>query len=570
MGTRHPLAVVLGDLATEAAVTRLTVEPLSAAGVAELVAAAGGTVDPATLHERTGGNAFFVTEVLAAPEREVPPTVRDAVLARTLRLSDSARDVLGAAVVLGVPADPLLLAEVALRSTADVDECVAHGLLVGDRDGLGFRHDLARRAVADTLSPGQLIALHRNALAALRARGSEDDRQLARHAGAAGERCAAGGHATRAAARAARFGAHREAVAQYRAALQYLGDDPAERARLLAELSYECYLIDEPAESLAARRKAMELAELAGDEAAVGLHQRWLSRLSWFLGRNADAERYAERAVRTLEPLGDSHELGMAYSNQSQLAMLAGDDDGAVFWGNRALELAHRIGDREVETHALNNVGTSRLHLGYSVEARTQLNRSLDLALADDAHEHAARAYTNLGSTAVLARRLPEAEEIIRAGIAYCRERDLDSWDLYMEAQLARALSEHGRHSEAMACAQRVLSRPRVAPVSVIVAGAVAGQVAARLGADPREWLDRAWELAERTGEAQRLVLVAAAEADAAWLAGAPAPVDHLEVAWAASTARPVDWEVGEVSVLAGAGRADGRCARSRCPSRSR
>ena len=307
-------------------------------------------------------------------------------------------------------------------------------------------------------------------------------------------------------------------------------------------------MIDEPAESLAARRKAMELAELAGDEEAVGLHQRWLSRLSWFLGRNADAERYAERAVRTLEPLGDSHELGMAYSNQSQLAMLAGDDDGAVSWGNRALELAHRIGDREVETHALNNVGTSRLHLGYSVEARTQLNRSLDLALADDAHEHAARAYTNLGSTAVLARRLSEAEEIIRAGIVYCRDRDLDSWDLYMEAQLARALSEHGRHSEAMACAQRVLDRPRVAPVSVIVAGAAAGQVAARLGADPREWLDRAWELAERTGEAQRLVLVAAAEADAAWLAGAPAPVDHLDVAWAASTARPVDWEVGEAA----------------------
>ncbi len=548
VGARHPLAVVLGDLAAEPAVSRLTVEPLSAAGVAELVAAAGAVVDAATVHERTGGNAFFVTEVLAAPGRDVPPTVRDAVLARTMRLSDSARDVLAAAVVLGIPADPLLLAEVAQRSTADVDECVAHGLLVVDRDGLGFRHDLARRAVGETLSPGQMIALHRNALAALRARSFEDDRQLALHAGAAGERVSACEHATRAAVRAARFGAHREAVAQYRAALQFVGGDVAKRAALLADLSYECYLIDEPTESLAARSKAMELAALAGDQPAVGLHQRWMSRLSWFLGRNTDADRYAGRAVRTLEPYGDSHELGMAYSNQAQLAMLAGDIDGAVRWGTRALDLAHRIGDREVEIHALNNVGTSRLHRVYSVEARTQLTRSLDLALADDAHEHAARAYTNLASTAVLGRRFADADTVLRAGIAYCRDRDLDSWGLYMAAQLARALCEHGRHDEASECAQRVLSRPRLAPISVIVAGAAAGLVAARLGTDPGEWLDRAWALAEHTGEAQRLVPVAVAEAEAAWLAGAPAPVAHLDVAWAASTARPVAWEVGEIA----------------------
>ena len=36
----------------------------------------------------------------------------------------------------------------------------------------------------------------------------------------------------------------------------------------------------------------------------------------------------------------------------------------------------------------------------------------------------------------------------LRAGIAYCRDRDLDSWGLYMEAQLARALCEHGRDDE--------------------------------------------------------------------------------------------------------------------------
>ena len=41
----------------------------------------------------TGGNPLFVTEVLAAPTDIVPATVRDAVLARALKLSPAARDI---------------------------------------------------------------------------------------------------------------------------------------------------------------------------------------------------------------------------------------------------------------------------------------------------------------------------------------------------------------------------------------------------------------------------------------------------------------------------------------------
>ena len=103
----------------------------------------------------------------------------------------------------------------------------------------------------------------------------------------------------------------------------------------------------------------MELAELADDPQALGRHQRWVSRLSWFLGRNADSERYADRAVATLEPHGDGHELAMAYSNRAQLRMLGRRLPTAPStWGERAIAMAQRIGDREVEIHALNNVGT--------------------------------------------------------------------------------------------------------------------------------------------------------------------------------------------------------------------
>src|SRR5204863_373031 len=74
----HPLRVVLGSIATGVALTRLPLAPLSYEAVAELAEPFG--VDAEELHEVTGGNPFFVTEVIASGGAEIPATVRDAVL----------------------------------------------------------------------------------------------------------------------------------------------------------------------------------------------------------------------------------------------------------------------------------------------------------------------------------------------------------------------------------------------------------------------------------------------------------------------------------------------------------
>jgi hypothetical protein len=52
---------------------------------------AGRGADGAALHRITGGNPFFVSEVLASPPGRVPASVADAVLARVSRLSDDCR-----------------------------------------------------------------------------------------------------------------------------------------------------------------------------------------------------------------------------------------------------------------------------------------------------------------------------------------------------------------------------------------------------------------------------------------------------------------------------------------------
>ena len=78
----HPLRTVLGELPARGPVSRLRVPPLSLEAVAAMAEPYG--VDANELYRRTDGNPFFVTEVLAAGIRQVPETVRDAVLARGL------------------------------------------------------------------------------------------------------------------------------------------------------------------------------------------------------------------------------------------------------------------------------------------------------------------------------------------------------------------------------------------------------------------------------------------------------------------------------------------------------
>jgi DNA-binding CsgD family transcriptional regulator len=227
--------------------------------------------------------------------------------------------------------------------------------------------------------------------------------------------------------------------------------------------------------------------------------------------------------------------------------MLADDHAEAIRWGTLALNLARKLGDRSTEAHALNNLGAAYCKED-PTKARLRLTQSLDLAMATDEHEHAARAYTNLSVTFVTDRLLAEAARQLRTGIGYCRDRDLDSWELYMTAWLARVLAEQGEYAAAGTELAAVLRHRQLAPITRICALAVAGPLAARRGEDSGAALDEAMALAARTGEVQRLAPVAAARAEAAWLAGRAGDVAaEIDRAWPAVLAHPDPWDVGEL-----------------------
>src|SRR3712207_7912768 len=53
--------------------------------------AGGHGLRPADVHARTGGNPFFVSQILAQPDSPLPESVREAVVARTAALAPPVR-----------------------------------------------------------------------------------------------------------------------------------------------------------------------------------------------------------------------------------------------------------------------------------------------------------------------------------------------------------------------------------------------------------------------------------------------------------------------------------------------
>jgi DNA-binding CsgD family transcriptional regulator len=512
----HPLRVVLGELG---GAQRLTVEPLSPGAVARLAAA--HSIDGAALHARTGGNAFFVTEVLARHRGErTPDTVRDAVLARAARLPGRARRLLEAVAVARPRAEVWLLERIATEEVRELEACLASGMLRAEGDAVGFRHEIARATIEDELSPDRHVALHRAALAALV--GRAEPARLAHHAEAAGDGAAVLEHSQAAGKRAARLGAHREAAAHFAAALDHAdGLEPAARAALLERRSQACFLSGMIQEAVEAETDALEIYVATGNRLREGdAHQR-LGLFAWYQGDGPRVIEHHATAIEILETLTPGRELAQAYGRRVADCMMEFDLAGARRWGERAIDLAERLHETEVLAAATCHVGAVELAHGLD-EGREKLLRSLQLALDAGLHHHAAVAYCNLVSGSHDIRDYETAVAQLAAGRAFCDEHDLFAWHTYLGGWQAHIALDHGRWAEAAARAGENLDRARGSlPHSRFRSLLVAGLLHARRGeADPWPELDEALGIAVEANELDTLGPVAIARAEARWLAG--------------------------------------------------
>ncbi len=553
----HSLTQVLGEL-PPSCTHRIDLQPLTPDGVTAL-GAPSGYVDE-KIFQITGGNPFFVTELLACHEdfhEAVPASVKDAVGSRLNRLAPVEREFLEIISVIPGPVPRRILHPLFGDSGETLAmACVGRNLLMQDVNrSLRFRHELARLATLSRISASTQKVTHARVLEAL-LEGEHEPAldQLVHHAAGALDAKLVLHYAPRAAAKATAVGAHREAAAHLATALKFVDEaEPVIAAQLYEDWAYEAGLalrIND--EVLEARRHAITLWRAIGRMDKVGENLRWLSRLHWYRGEAAEAGHFADEAVRVLEDTPPSSERAMAYSLRSQLHMLNDRMDEAVEWGNRALELAAKFENDEVRIHALNNVGTALIFRD-KPEGIELLEESLALALQVGHHEHAARVYTNLAEYGVDYRNFELAERIIREGISFDTQHDLDSWTHYLVGRQAQLRMEQGRLRDAETIARGVLKLERLTLLMKLPALIVLARVRLRLGEpDAAELGAKALQDAMATDEAQYIVPALMGLTEAAWLDDRPhAAAEHLQRLTNVGALQMHSWNIGEAAVWA-------------------
>ncbi len=312
------------DLGRDRLLTRVVVNGLAPSDVGELLRAGGRDVDLAPeLHTATGGNAFFLTELIrhgnGAPlGEELPDSIRAMVGVRLDRLDRTVTQVLNLTAVAG-PAATLPVLELASGLDGDrlldaADTALSAGLLVEDGAGrLAMPHALIGQAVLARLGRTRRLDLHRRIAEALE-QASEPQSSpatLAHHLVEAGSltdrsrRISAGLSAGR---HALDVGAYEDSAkwCERVDALITERTDPTWRTEAAVLRSDAARARGDREGALAAAREAAALAVPTDEPMLIALAaERWmlaLSAVGFDIGEPADPELVAllERVIATL------------------------------------------------------------------------------------------------------------------------------------------------------------------------------------------------------------------------------------------------------------------------------
>jgi DNA-binding CsgD family transcriptional regulator/tetratricopeptide (TPR) repeat protein len=513
----HLLRGVLGEL-TGQHTMRIHVPVLSLEAVEQL--AKGTHRDAREVYLVSGGNAFFVRELLSATTETVPETVRDAVLGRLLQCSAAAREVAELVSLVPGKTEPWITRTILGEVGMAADEAVMRGLLKYHDEALAFRHELGRLAVESAIPRARALELHQSILRSL-IEHEADVSQLVHHALQAQDIKALLKYAPRAAQHAALAGAHREAVAHFETTLRFVDSlSPPERAQLFELHATECNLTNQVLAALDSAIQALVIWRELGDVESQARVLLLLGRQYWKSGQNASANRHVADAITLLETLPEGRVLAMAYSARSQLAMTGDHMEEALEFGHRALELSTRFGDNSVRAHALNNIGTALLESD-NAGGLAKLEESLAISRQHNMQDHAGRAYANLVSTAVRQRLPGVVSRFLAEGIEYCEVHDVQDSLNYVLVHGAYSDLNNGDWDKAARTATEMIEHHSLAVAQRVPALVVLARVRARRG-DPGvdTLLDEAAQLALPTGELQRIGPIAAVRAEVAWYRG--------------------------------------------------
>jgi len=465
---RHPLRPFLAELDRGRRAERLELARFGRDEVAAQLAGIQGTPAPPELteriHARSDGNAFFVEELAAtaAADGELPPSLRDTLLARIELLAEPTQQVLGVAAAAGARVGHDLLAEVAGLPDAELlaglrEAVSAHVLLVAADDGAyGFRHALVKEAVYAELLPGERTRLHARFAAALAGRDAGGDpglaAELAWHWYAAHDLERALPAAVEAGRAAERAFAYAEAQRQFERALELWDRVPGataglDKAELLARAG-------EAAANAGAADRAVALVRGALAEVAPGrdplLAGQLTERLGFHLriaGRPGAMEAYQEAIG--LVPPGPTVERARVLAGLGQALMLRARFAEAIATCEEAIQVARAAGSPAVETHALCSLGTAMARIEDPDDGLAALGEARRLAAELGLAKDEARACVNLSDLLNDLGRLEEAVVVAMEGIEVATAAGLRrTFGVFLAGNAAAALYNQGRWDE--------------------------------------------------------------------------------------------------------------------------
>jgi DNA-binding CsgD family transcriptional regulator/tetratricopeptide (TPR) repeat protein len=520
----HPLRNLSGELAS-GTFTQLSLTPLSFQAVEKMADQKGYNArDVFTI---SGGNPFYVNEILASYSSGIPDNIRNTVLSIYNRQAEKIKEIWQLLSVIPEGLELSRFSKIDPSWQEAVEDSLVKKILLINNNKIVFKHELYRRTIELFLSPFKRIELNKFILLKLIDDFEEKDEteRIVHYAKNANLNELVVKFAPVAARKASSVGAHIEAAKLFLTAIEYTVPNAVDTLAMLYEAyAYECYLTNQTKNAIIYVTRVLKIYEEGGQIEQTGNSLRFLSRLWWFEGNRKHALNYGQRSVDILENQPASKAKGMAFSNMSQLMVLSDRYEECLYWGEKAIAITREINDEETYAHALNNISTAWVLSGKPFDKGVALlNESLEISLKNSYHEHAARAYTNLGSNAVTLKKYALAKKVLDEGIHYCEERDLDSWTAYMLSCKSRYFLETGQLQEAGSIAERLLKQTNQPPVVKIGVLAVLATVKIRQGNfEVTDLLEEARIMALDTMELQRIIPVMLVLLELEWLTGIP------------------------------------------------
>lgn len=464
IGAEHPLTTVIGELPAHSRV-RLKLPALSRATVEQMARASGHAATE--LYRITGGNPFFVTEVLREGAANAVSSVREAVLSRARHLSEPARELLDVVSVVPDRLELPVLEHMIGQDLDPLDECIDRGLLGLDDGRVSFRHELARLAIENALAAVKRMRMNGRVAQALAhvagaAPSADMLTRLTHHAIAARDAVAIVRYGPAAAEAATQRGAHREAVTLLNAVLkhaQQLG--LRERAMFFEQRAHALMLVADGVESMAMSEAAGALWEALGDdrERAHNLVRRceivWNVRPPTF----ESMDELGDAAIRSLERFGPSDELEQARLWRAVIGVFADREaaDGGIA---RATELVSRSTNPSTRVTALISL-TMIEYLSRGAPSASSVEKLMFEARTAGNDPGTMMGHVRMAWLLNRTRDLDGLERCVADGKAFALDRQLDHFlsSHALDQFNAEVLGARGRWDEASALFRQLAER---------------------------------------------------------------------------------------------------------------